>query len=299
MMGLSGIPKLLADGLADMTSQGPSDPALGELWTLAWDGRFLALACIAEAPKGYVLAWPVTLPGEPSYAPALRVDDTPLRHKLYIWPDRETGIGNHLLDRRIGSLIPAELINPIARAVRRGERTRYPNAVGLASDPANIGVDAAMVERWTDMCFHVWPPEGRDAYLSREGIQARGGSSRAVAEALGMGPAEVAPLWEGVQPIDPVSVESVAAALHIEMDSIVGDDPLQPVRDQLDSPRYKADIVARAAELGVGEGIMRDAARSEFTLAARDDSRKLTDVKIRDAIARATPAGEERPKERR
>lgn len=297
MTELLGTPKLLADDLVHTAEQEPSDPAAGELWTLAWDGRFLALACIAEASHSYVLAWPVTLPGEPAYAPALRIDDTPLQHELYIWPDRETGIGNHLLDRRIGQLIPAEPINPIARAVRRGEQTRYPYADGLASDPANSAADAAMVEHWTDLCFHVWPPEDRDTYLSGDRIRAQGGSSRTIAEALGIGPTEVAPLWNGVRPIDPADADRIAAALNIEIDGIVGGDPLQAVVDQLSSPRYKALIADRARELGVGEGTMRDAVRSDFTLAARDDSRKLADAKIRDAIARAAPTGGDRPRE--
>lgn len=55
MTELLGTPKLLADDLVHTAEQEPSDPAAGELWTLAWDGRFLALACIAEASHAYVL----------------------------------------------------------------------------------------------------------------------------------------------------------------------------------------------------------------------------------------------------
>lgn len=290
MTELLGIPKLLAADLATTAEQGLAEPVPGELWTLAWDGQFLALACIAEVAHSYVLAWPVTLPGEPSFAPALRIGDTPFGHELFIWPDRETGIGNHLLDRRICQLIPAEPITPLARAVRRGEPTQYPYANGFASDPTNYAADAAMVEHWSDLCFHVWPPEGRDTYLSQDRIRAQGGGARTLADALGIGPDEVRPIWDGVQPVGRARADQVAAMLGTVADRIVGDDPLQRVRDQLDSPRYKARIVARAAELRVGEGPMRDAVRSEFALAARDDSRKLTDVKIRDAIARAVPA---------
>lgn len=72
MLDLVGTPVELTGMLAATPRNGVL-PKVGELWLLSWDRSFLGLACIAEIHDDFVSAWPVTLPAEASFAPALMV----------------------------------------------------------------------------------------------------------------------------------------------------------------------------------------------------------------------------------
>lgn len=128
----------------------------------------------SHSADGHVLAWPVTLPGEPAFVPALRVQSTPLGHDLFVWPTRETGLGNHLLDRALGKLIPADLVtlSPRPRVVVSPRATPYVAGSGL--EERNAAADEMMVAHWADLCFHIWPPEGaRSLSVRREDQEPR------------------------------------------------------------------------------------------------------------------------------
>lgn len=289
MTELLGLPNLLAEDLASTTTASPTEPQVGELWMLSWDRAFLGIACIAEVMEDHVLAWPVTLPDEPAFAPALYVGETPLHHGLYMWPTRETGLGKHLLDRPLGRLVPADLVDSIAMGARRGETTRYPYAAGFCFDDENQTADEAMVVRWVGLCFHVWPPEDRDLYISDAKIKSMGITPQQVAEAMGLDAASLRDIWWGEQSITADQARAIADYLQVDVDALLGEDPFRDVLERLASPVYKADLVARSREFGILEGEMRELVRSDFALAARDDSSSLTDAKLHDAIKRARP----------
>lgn len=288
MTDLTGLPEVLAKALEGLPENAATAPVAGELWTLAWDGQYLGLALIAEVKDGYIFAWPVTLPGEAAFAPALKIHSTPLQLGLYVWPTRETGIGFHLLDRPLGSLISAGQINQLARATRRGEATRYPYAEGHADDPENQAQDAAMVERWADLCFMEWP-DGQDIFLSEAGIKAAGGTPAQAARVLGADVGTLRAYWEGQRPVSPDQAHALAHELGVTIDDIASADPLPEVMQMMSSPLYKGQIMARSRKEGVSEGTMRNLVRADFMLAARDDSTSLAEGKLRDAIARAKP----------
>lgn len=295
MTDLTGLPTTLAAGPAASRLRGISDRDVraGDLWLLSWDGHYLALAFIAAARAGYVLAWPVTVPGEPSFAPGLMLADSPLGLAVTLWPTRETGIGWHLLDRSLGRLLDPSRIHHIAWAMDDGHNPGLQMVDGSAVDTANQSDDAAIVEHWERLCFHTWPAQSR-RYLSQAKVRASGGSSALAAAVLGLKPQTLRGLWTGVRPVTDEQVRSLATALHVEPDDLLGPDPLQDVLDRLAHPLFKEPILAAAGKFGVAEGPARDAVRSEYALAARDDPLTISDAKLLDAIKRVA-AGHSTP----
>jgi hypothetical protein len=258
----------------------------GDLWILSWDGEVVGLALIAAAKHGFVIAWPVTLPGEVSFSPGLVVDVSPLGVPVTLWPTRETGIGNHLLDRNLGRLLEPDRIRPISTALDSGEDPGLPRAEGSALDAANTDADHSLVEHWTELCFNSGG-EVEGLFFDSAEVKAAGGTAKIVGEVLGFGPEELRPLMTGVAPITTEQLDAVAKRLGVESYSLIGTDPLMDVVTDLALPRFKREIAMRTAETGIGEAAVRRAARREFALAARDDRDALRETKLRDAIKRA------------
>jgi hypothetical protein len=258
----------------------------GDLWILSWDGEVVGLAVIAAAKQGFVLAWPVTLPGEVSFAPGLVVEDSPLGVTVTLWATRETGIGNHLLDRNLGQLLPPDRIRPLSFALDDGDDPGLTFASGSAQDSENADADRLMVEHWTELCFNTGGAED-GLFLDSAKVRQAGGNSRIVGEVLGLGLPELRSLMTGVVPVTTEQLAAVAESLGVEGESLVGADPLADVVIDIAWPSYKHLIVARTAETGFGEADIRRFARREFPLAARNDGHALREAKLRDAISRA------------
>lgn len=280
----AGIPATAHD-LWDMGVQSTQVRA-GDLWIFSWDGEFVGLALIAAAKDGYVLAWPVTLPDEVSFAPGLIVEESPLGVPVTLWATRETGIGNHLLDRSLGQLLPPDRIRPISFALDDEEDPGLPFAAGSARDPENADADRLMVEHWTELCFNTGGAE-EGQFLDSAKVRQAGGDSRIVGEVLGLGLPELRSLMTGVVPVTAEQLAVVAERLGVEGESLIGADPLADVVIDIAWPRFKPQIVARTTETGYGEADIRRFARREFPLAARNDSDALREAKLRDAISRA------------
>lgn len=258
----------------------------GDLWILSWEREVVGHAVIAAVKHGFVLAWPVTLPGELSFSPGLVVEDTPLGVPVTLWPTRETGIGNHLLDRSLGRLISPDQIRPISFALDDGDDPGLPFAPGSARDPENAEADRLMVEHWTELCFNSGGAED-GLFLDSAKVQQAGGTSRIVGELLGLGLPELRSMMTGVVPITTEQLAVIAEHLGVEGELLVGADPLANVVIDIAWPKYKHLIVTRTEETGLREADIRRLARREFPLAARDDSDALRETKLRDAIVRA------------
>jgi hypothetical protein len=273
--------------------EGVSDTQLraGDLWILSWDGEVVGLAAIAAAKHGFVLAWPVTLPGELTVSPGLIVDASPLGAPVTLWPTRETGIGNHLLDRPLGRLLEPDRIRPLSFALDEGDDPGLALAAGSAQDADNTDADRLMIEHWTDLCFNTGGAE-EGVFLDSSKVQQAGGTARIVGDTLGVGPQDVRPLLTGVLSIPAEQLDALAVRLGVESESLVGNDPLADVVIDLARPTFKQQIVARTAETGTGEGAIRRSARREFALAARNDGDTLREAKLRDAVNRAGRNGE-------
>ena len=292
MAHLTGLPPVLSsrDG---SESPNPADLEVvaGDLWAMSWDRSYLGLVCVAAVKQGYILGWPVTLPDEPVFAPALVVNHTPLRTPLFLWPTRETGLGMHLLHWPLGRLINPQSIQRIAWAMEDGEDPGIPFAPGSAADAANTEADEAMVERWASLCFQTWPEAGA-RYLSETKIKNAGGTASRVADCLGLSAVDLRPLWTGVQPASEEQLAEVARVLGVEASALLDDDPMGEAVERLAAPLFKEPLLGLASQVGITEGVARDRARSQYALAARDDSLEVSDTRLMDAIRRAAEAND-------
>lgn len=287
-MSISNRPACIPASAHELWDRGAQSEQVraGDLWILSWDGKIIGLAVIAAARHGFVLAWPVTLPGEASFAPGLVIEESPLGVPVTLWVTRETGIGSHLLDRSLGQLLPPNRIRPLSFALDEGEAPDLVFAPGSARDPANTEADRLMVDHWTELCFNAGGAE-EGPFLDSAKVQQAGANSRIVGEILGLGLPELRSLLTGVVAITAEQLSVIAESLGVEGESLVGADPLAEVAIDIASPRYKRDIMARTESTGHGEADIRRFARREFPLAARNDSEALRETKLRDAISRA------------
>lgn len=138
----------------------PQDRTLrrGDLWTLAWDGQVEGHVLVAAVKDGFILGWPVTLPGEPSFSPGMLFKDA---HgtTLTVWPTRETGLGLHLLGYPLGQLLDVRTIRSIAAALDDGEVPEGVFAPPIEAGDLQVeGVPEQMTEHWGRLCFHTGRP---------------------------------------------------------------------------------------------------------------------------------------------
>lgn len=292
MAHLAGLPPVLSsrDG-SESLKAADLEVMAGDLWVMSWDCSYLGLVCVAAVKQGYILGWPVTLPEEPAFAPALVVNHTPLRMPLFLWLTRETGLGMHLLHWPLGRLINPQSIQRIAWALEDGEDPGMPFAPGAAADAANTEADEAMVERWASLCFHTWP-ETRTLYLSETKIKNAGGIASRIADCLGLSSVDLRSLWTGVQPASEEQLAKVAHVLGVEASTLLADDPMGEAVERLAAPLFKEPLLSLASHVGITEGAARDHARSQYALAARDDSLEVSDTRLMDAIKRAADAND-------
>lgn len=259
---------------------------VGDLWVLSWNGEVVGHAVIAAARPDYALAWPVTFPSEASFSPGLVVEDTPLGVPVTVWPTRETGIGNHLLDRSLGQLLSPDSIRQLSIALDEDDDPGLAFASTSAEDPENSEADRLMVAHWTELCLNNGGAED-GSFLESTKVQRAGGDARIVSEVLGLGLPELRSVMTGATPITTEQLAALAKRLGVESGSLTGSDPLSDVVVDIAHPRFKRDVVARVAETGIAEEAIRRSARREFALAARNDGDNLRESKLRDAIGRA------------
>lgn len=262
-------------------------PRSGDLWVLSWDDEVVGLALIASAREDFVLAWPVTLPGEASFSPGRVVEVSPLGIPVTLWPTRETGIGTHLLDRSLGRLLETGVVQSVMRALDDDKELQLVAAPGSARDAQNVAADRALVEHWTDLCFHTVVAEA-EILLDSDQVQAAGGSSRSTASVLGLAPQQLRPIWDGVASVTDEQLSALAESLGVDETALLRSDPLADVVTRLASPRFKSAIKNIMSTTGWNEATIRSAVRTEYTLAARDDAATADaiDRKLLDAISR-------------
>ncbi|RRD24454.1 hypothetical protein [Actinomyces bowdenii] len=257
----------------------------GEAWTLRWDGKELARAVVAQVHEGFVVAWPLTDATHPAYAPSLLVDDEHQPLGTAVWPTRPTGIGNHLLGSRIGTLLDEETVEILTDQMEDPEAELTILPLGVA--PYDSEADERLLDEWTEYCFHTGAPE-RQRWLDTTHLD----SSRSVAAALGLDVVQTRDYWDGVSPVTEAQVETLARETGISAEQLTRDDPYAGVVQRLASPEFKTAVEDRIQATGLGEEQVRTAARQEFALAARDDSPTRVDDKLRDALSRVGEPGQ-------
>ena len=131
----------------------------GDVWMLRWDGKDLAAAMIARVYDDFVVVWPVTNATREHYAPALLIDQEHRDLGDAVWPTRPTGIGNHLLGRRLGALLDRDAVETLTDQMEDPEVE--PTILPLAEGTYDSEADDRLIDEWNAYCFHTGVPTGR------------------------------------------------------------------------------------------------------------------------------------------
>lgn len=172
-LSLTEAPAMLpAETRTRWLSDDDTDLNVGDLWLLSWSRNALALVVVTKVIDDYVLACPVTLPADPSFAPAVVREGTPLGVPLTIWPSAETGLGKHLLRRNLGNLLSETTVRLLRRYAEDGDESPLPLAEGDYDDEGNPEYLRELLNFMQALCFHEWPTDAaNDAVLSADIIE--------------------------------------------------------------------------------------------------------------------------------
>jgi transcriptional regulator with XRE-family HTH domain len=270
---------------ADLWRQGQvADAAIGDLWLLSWNVEALALGVIAGVGDDYVLVWPVTLPSDAAFRPAVQVGHSPLGIPVFMWASRETGVGLHMLHRRYGRLLPESVMAEVAEAMEEGADGPLPYAPSATQLEQETSDDDAMVDQWENICLNVWPRSRPDwALLNRDVLRSLGVRPSDLGTALGIAASDAVALFNGEQSPDAAQLTALESHLGTPGSRLL--DPLvdESARELL-SPAWKDDIVKVAARLGDDEDTARDILREEYSYAPR--STGSSSDRMREAIQR-------------
>lgn len=247
-------------------------PAAGELWLISYDAEALGLAVLASVHTTFVLCWPVTTADAPVFEDVLEVASTPLGVPLLAWPERETGVGLHMLHRKFGSLLTPRTMRIVETAVEDAvPEFPLPLASRTAAGAEAEAQSDEMVERWERICLNTWPKlVAGVSPLNADILRARSVQLGDVAGILNIGTASAVGIFRGESAPTDEQVAALSSALHVEADAL-----LNPGTDQaalmLVEPTFKEPILGLAQSWNVSEDRARDVVRREYGLAARSD----------------------------
>lgn len=253
-----------------------SPPAIGDLWLLSWDLHSLALGVVSGVARTYVLLWPVSLPADVAFPPAVRVPDSPLGVPLAVWPTRETGVGMHLLDRRFGQLLSERVMARTLSAIEADETPPLAWIQSGLTEPEREVASDLMIDLWEEICLHTWPVVVPGASpLSASVLGVAGVGIAELVEILQIDTPDAVALFRGEHVPTTSELRVLAEGIGCEPNDLLEPEGEAQV---LADPKFKSDLVEASRELGLSEAKVRDLVRSEFALAARSDGDQTSRV---------------------
>lgn len=262
------------------------DPECGDLWLLSWNGDALSLAVITSVYPGFVRAWPVTLQPPGTDNVAVELPSQHFKSPLALWPLVETGLGMHLLDRKIDSVLSPRQVQLLRRFAYENDPPPLPLIIDNKQEPTTADRDD-IVQLFGQLCFMEWPEKrAGEAVLAREVLAANGRTAEDIATALNLGIAESLALWTGQKAVDSTSAEQLCSVLELPVEEILKA-PNGPEVRELQRPEYKKALRQLARQRGTTESQSRNATREEFALAARSTgSSRALSSRVRAALER-------------
>lgn len=262
-------------------SSATSAPAVGELWTIGWDGTFEGVVLLTAVHRHHVLAMPVTSDLPSATEVALAVEGS----RLTVWPQADTGLGLFLLHERLATTITDNQVREIKLWSFTGRELDTLTAGAGAKDDAGFG---ALLDHFRRLCFIEWPAE-EEASLN---VAATDLTAAQFAATTGIAAPRVLALWGGAAATD----EERAAIMRVNPRWLTTEPG--PIATELSAPAQKSLISELAVLLGNDERAARNRAQQEYALAARTESvarRNTTRAAdtVRRLIAEAQGAAED------
>jgi hypothetical protein len=263
-----------------------ADLKVGDLWLLSWSREALALVVVTKVIDDYVLACPVTLPTDPSFAPAVVRDDTSLGIPLTIWPRAETGLGKHLLRRNLGNLLSETTVRLLRHYAEEGEESPLPLAEGDYYADGNPEYLRELLGFMQALCFHEWPTDAAEnAVLAADIIEREHASITFMTDTLGVTvPRARQLLLQQVTPTE-AEVASLAEAWDLEPAALLAA-PLDDAARTLVEPEFKPLLDQVMEQRGYDEVTARSRSQQEYALAARAAQTGDRRARMRAAIDR-------------
>lgn len=277
-------------GIDVWAGSGVDLPSVGDLWLLSWDGNALELAVVSGVASSFVLAWPVTLRSEPTFPPAVAVEQSPLGG-IGIWPSRETGVGAHLLHRNLGPAVSRRTMALISNAFDEEGELPLPFAEPNVALEDRAQSSDEMVDCWEAINTHLWPqPILGQTPLDADALRSRGIQVARLREILDLSTPEAVALLRGERSPSRLEVELLAKSLEVPAGEILLSRP-DKISQELLAPRIKDDVLKIAGIYNVDESGARMLLREQFALAARSD--QTADSRLDAAIHRLLNAENE------
>ncbi len=280
-------PGVSSEGVHVWLDGTPAEPGVGDLWLLSWDGTAAGLVILARIVDDYVLGWPVTLAGDPAFAPAVLLDSSPLGIRLTVWPTLETGLGEHLLHRRLGTALVPEVVSRVRRTAIGGEPGPLPTAERSADEELDAAFLSELLITYRSLCFNEWSTAVPGvSVLDRGAMMDRGIEVRRLAHTLDVDVPLAASLLRQDQAPTESQLRALASDLGVDEAALITPPSGSWVRE-LRRPRYKDDLRRLALKLNTDERHARAEVQAEYSRAARvatGDARTRT--KLQDAIDR-------------
>lgn len=259
-------------------------PQLGDLWLLSWDGLAPGLVVLSRVEARHVVGWPVTLNPEAAVWPAVRAHSDTLDRDVTVWPQAATGLGNHLLHRNLGHLMSSRAMDLTRTATRVGAEAPFPYE-SEAPDDHRKAIVSNLLNLYTSLCFHEWPPADEDVVIDREAFAAAGGSLTLVTKTLDLAVSDALQVLDGTRPVEDSQTAALAEVLGISPDRLTRR-PSGPAVDELLRPTHKEALLRVMSRRQVGEAEARLLARSEYALAARTDRPGDEEARMNAALRR-------------
>lgn len=266
-------------------------PAVGDLWLLSWDTQ-VALALITVVRETYVRVWPVTVyeTVSPANVAILEPEQTPLHTPLILWIGAESAAGNHLLLRRLGSVLTKDEVKSITVDLDSGGASKVRELTvvhkGDETDEAR-SFEHNVLGTFRSLAMHEWPglapgeatidSDFLKSYLEKD--------PEWLADAIDSTHyGHVLALWSGTQPATVEEVQHVARAAGVSPEEVLK--PISsPEADVIREPEFKADVLDIGRRYSVSEGRARSMILERAGQAARQ-AKGRDDVlsRVRSAI---------------
>jgi len=287
-LSLTAPPGLLPASAAETWLRGLGGRAApGDLWLLSWDGQVLAVVLIARVRDGYVVAWPVDLSTDAAVSPAVRRRVPGLGIEVALWPQFATGLGAHLLHRKIATGVVSERTIDLTRLAVGGPAEMPLEYVPtVAHDEQRATITSDLSEQFQRLCFHEWPgATGADERLDPGFLERHGLDLRDLVNVLGIDtPTALDFLSQNVAPTSE-QIAALSAAWGADPAEFTRRNASSAVRELL-NPQYKDYLVQVCRRRGVDETQARSLAQEQFALAARTEIGDTTSDRMRAALQR-------------
>jgi hypothetical protein len=268
-------------------------PHGGEVWVIGDESEDLALALITGVSDTFVSVLPITLDTTEAREPAaiVRAQESPLKTDLAVWSPAPTGIGMHLLSRRVGTLCTPSKARQLERSAFDDD-VENPFDASTEMDPTTTTPFISFLfHSFRELCFQTWPSAtAGEAVFKTEALKDVGMSAKTLRENLNIAErGDAGDIFRG-----DVLPTSEQISVIREITHLTDSKLLRPVSSdvvtELMQPNQRGKIVSLAERMALKQRDARNLLMQNALIAARSskasDERQAARNRIDEAFSR-------------